>query len=128
MSSKVTTQVAVGSARGKFDRVSFDVTVEGHGTNGPKAKAKAQETVTRVNTGIKRLEQAGIKFDKRDLQSTFCVTQHFEYDNGGRRPAGYVATFSLHLETDQVDRASEIQDVLTSVDGANVGDPHFTLQ
>ena len=127
--SKVTTQVATGLARGKYDRVAFDVSVEGRGGTGPKAKTKAQETVTKsLNSALALLQKNGVVFDKNDHQSSFSVTQHFEYDNSGRRPAGYLATFSLHLETSQVERASEIQDVLTSVEGANVSDPSFMLQ
>ena len=41
---------------------------------------------------------------------------------------GYKALYTLHLETEQTDQVSEIQDILTSLDGVAASSPQFILQ
>jgi len=127
--SNVTTQTATGLARGKFDRVAFNLSIEGRGVSGPQAKNKAQEVVNKhVKSAMEKLQKAGIVFQKDRNESGFAVEQHYIYDNGEHRPSGYKATFTMHMETAQVDRVSDIQDVLTSVEGATVQNPEFILE
>jgi len=128
--SDTTTQTAIGLARGSFDCVSFDLAVEGRGTTGPKAKEEAQRIINgALSAALNSLAERDIRFEQKDGQVNFSVTQEFRYDDkrGRNVPSGYVASFSQHLETKDLDRAPEIMDVLTSAEGVNVNPPQFSL-
>ena len=68
----VTTQTATGTARGKYDRVSFSLTVEGRGTTGPRAKKEAQNIITNnIHTDLKKLETSN--FTIADDRTSFSI-------------------------------------------------------
>lgn len=125
----VTTQTATGTARGKYDRVSFSLTVEGRGTTGPRAKEEAQDIITNnIHTALEKLET----FTIADGRTSFSINPTY-VDSGiifnkGKKIAGYRARYTLYLETSQVDKASKIQDVLTSIEGVSVDSPEFILE
>lgn len=124
-----TVQSATGLARAPYDRVSFNVSLEGRANTGPEAKEKARKTIQEnLNPVLQELERRGVNFDKDDKNASYSVVPQTEWDGNRQRPNGYLASFSLHLETDQVDRASEIQDLLTSVKNVTVSAPSFSLK
>lgn len=59
--SFVTTVSASGVAEGRFDSVSFNVSVRGRGDTGPKAKAATQEVTSRLYTAVQLLKEHGTK-------------------------------------------------------------------
>jgi len=127
----VTTQNATGTARGKYDRVSFSLTVEGRGTTGPQAKKEAQSIITNnVHTALEKLETP--TFDIASSKTSFSVHPTYVdagiFKNKGKKLAGYKTVYTLYLETSQVDMASKIQDVLTSIEGVRVDSPNFILE
>lgn len=129
MSESATTQNATGSARGQYDKVSFQIRVEGRGNTGPQAKSRAQESVSNLRNTIAELEEGDVKFEKDDNVASFDVQQEQRYDESAGRhvPSGYLATFTMHLVTKQVDRAADVMDALTSGDGLNVSSPNFSV-
>lgn len=128
MSESTTEQRATGLARAPHDRVAFNVSLEARGDTGPKAKDRAKEIIREhLNPALQELERRGVKFDKDDQNASYSVQPSQRWDGNRQIPDGYVATFSLHLETSEVDRASEIQDVLTSVEGVEVSNPSFSV-
>lgn len=127
----VTTQNATGTARGKYDRVSFSLTVEGRGTTGPRAKKEAQNIITNnIHTALEKLETP--VFDIASSKTSFSINPTYVdagiFKNKGKKIGGYKTVFTLHLETSQVDKASQIQDVLTSIEGVRVDSPKFILE
>lgn len=129
MSESATTQNATGSARGQYDKVTFQVRVEGRGNTGPQAKSRAQESVSNLRNTIAELAESGVKFEPDDNVASFDVQQEQRYDQSAGRniPAGYLATFTMFLVTKQVDKAADVMDALTSDDGLNVSSPSFSV-
>ncbi len=128
MSNKtVTTQSASGLAQGKFDSVSFSVVVEGRGNTGPSAKEETASVVHELEASLAHLKEQGINFKNDEDRATLQLSKEHRYDEESGRNifSGYLATYSLQVRSTDVDRVSEIQDVLTSVEGAEVGSPTF---
>lgn len=131
MHSEVETMIiqqATGAARGPYDKVSFNVRVEGRGDTGPLAKSDAQRSVAKLRKLIERLKTK-VTFEDMDNTAHFEVQQQHSYDSETRRnvPDGYIATFTMNLVTKQVEHASEILDALTSEDGLTVDSPDFSV-
>jgi len=130
MSQLVTSQSATGFARGKFDTVSFNVDIEGRGRSGPDAKAAVKKPLKALLDALSSLGESGVEFKSDEDQSSLNLSKETRWDEQQGRNifTGYLASYSLHVESSDVDRASEIQDVLTSVDGIEVDSPTFTLE
>ncbi len=126
----LTTVDATGVAKAKYDTVAFRITVTGAGKNTKKAKADARPAIDAVNAEIARFERDGVKIDKA-RRTTTCdvnVTQHYDNQTNKNVSTGYAATYVISFSTSDVDRASEIQDALSSVNLAEVATPQYKLQ
>lgn len=123
----MTRQSATGVAKGNFDQATFQLSVEGRGATGPIAKKISQDTIAIVQTALGKLKQAGVIFDTAENQSSFDVSPNYSYKNGESKPTGYIARYTLNLVTKQIDRVSEIQDVLTSIQNLTVSSPVFGM-
>ena len=128
--TEITSQNATGIARGQFDSVSFNVTVEGRGNTGPEAKEETRSAVAALTEAIAGLKGDGITFKDDEDKSTFMLNKETRYeDTAGRHVfSGYLAQYQLQIKSNQVDKASEIQDVLTTVEGAEVASPNFSQE
>lgn len=119
----------IGVAETDYDVVRFSVTVEGKGKTGPAAKEAARAGIDATRAAITALEADGVKIDKDKLRATISVDVHQKYDrqSGEQKKDGYQATWTCTFSSTSVDRASEIQDKLTSVPDAQVAAPDFKV-
>ena len=127
MSRTVTTQSATGIAQGKFDNVSFNILIEGRGNTGPEAKNQTREAVEALQTALNQLKSQGITFKDNEDRSTLRLSKEHRYDEETGRNifSGYLACYTLKVVSEDVEKTSEIQDVLTSISGAEVASPQF---
>jgi len=130
-----TSQKAIGIARGSYDRVRFNLIIESIGHSGPLAKEQARQIINGpLNTALEKL-QPQVVFETPDSHSSFSVLQQHRWDEdlGKQIPSGYCAMYTLHFETKQVDKASFVMDVLTSVESLSktssisVRNPEFVM-
>lgn len=121
---------ATGVAIADYDTALFTVTVEGRGKTGPKAKDAARTTINGLTACLAALEKEGVQIAKDEMTTDLTVGEEKTYDrnSGQQKSAGYLATYSLQFKTESVDRASEIFDKLSSVEGAQVQSPDFRVK
>jgi uncharacterized protein YggE len=120
---------AVGVAEADYDVVRFCVTIEGKGKTGPAAKEDARKGIDATTAAIKALEDDGINVDRDRLKASLSVNAHQKYDraSGEHKKDGYLATYTVTFSSTSVDKASDIQDRLTSIADAQVAAPDFKI-
>lgn len=118
-----------GVAEADYDVVRFSVTIEGKGKTGPAAKEDARKGIDATTATIKALEADGINVDRDRLRATLSVDVHQKYDrqSGENKRDGYLAKYHVTFSSTSVDRASDIQDRLTSIPDAQVAAPDFKI-
>lgn len=125
----LTNVFATGVAEADYDVVRFSVTIEGKGKTGPAAKENARAGIDATTATIRALEADGINVDRDRLKSSLSVNAHQKYDraSGEHKKDGYLATYTVTFSSTSVDKASDIQDRLTSIADAQVAPPDFKI-
>lgn len=126
----LTSVSALGVAAADYDTAIFTVTVEGRGKNGSAAKEAARPAIDALNACLKALEKSGVSVARDELTADLSVGVEQEYDHSARRNKriGYLATYALSFKSETVDRASEVFDKLSSIEGCEVQSPDFRVK
>ncbi|HTK04444.1 MAG TPA: SIMPL domain-containing protein [Candidatus Eisenbacteria bacterium] len=126
----LTSVSALGVALADYDTAIFSITVEGRGKNGPAAKTAARPAIDALNACLKALEKDGVAIARDELTADLSVGVEQEYDHSARRNKriGYLATYALSFKSESVDRASEVFDKLSSIEGCEVQSPDFRVK
>lgn len=126
----LTSVSALGVALADYDTAIFSLSVEGRGKSGPKAKDAARPAINALNAALKALEKEGVAIDRDALTTELSVNPETEYDrqNNRQKRVGYLATYALSFKTETVDRASEIFDRLSSIEGVQADSPDFRVK
>ncbi len=126
---KLTSVSDTGVAEADYDVVRFSVTIEGKGKTGPAAKENARAGIDATTATIKALEADGVNVDRDRLKASLSVNAHQKYDrqSGEHKKDGYLATYTVTFSSTSVDKASDIQDKLTSIPDAQVAPPDFKI-
>lgn len=126
----LTSVSALGVALADYDTAIFSITVEGRGEDGPAAKEDARPAIDALNACLKDLESAGVSVNREELTADYSVGVEQEYDHDARRnkSIGYLASYTLSFRSESVDRASEVFDKLSSIEGCQVASPDFRVK
>lgn len=121
------------SARGvtivPFDRVNVTVKAQATRPNSTEAKDAIGPVVRNIQDALTSLEEAGVTFVEDRTSASMNIGADLRYDprTGSQNHNGYAAVYNLTVQTEDVDRASEILDVLTNVQDAQVSAPDFKV-
>ena len=125
----VTTVIGTARVVGEFDRVTFNVNIEGAGETSVEAKKKVKIPLEALNTFLKRAETDGVEFAKDKMTSPFNISRQTVWDDNTNREvfSHYSAVYSLSFTIMGTDHATEMLDNLTEINGLAVGSPVFSM-
>lgn len=118
-----------GTAKAKFTSVGYSVSVNANGKTGPAAKKAAKPTIEKIRTVIAEHAKSA-ELDTTRLTSDFHIQKVTEYDPATRtnKHGGYLATYSVSFTGKNVEAATAVHDVLTSIEGAEADSPQFRVE
>ncbi len=120
---------ATGSVSADYDTVAFSVDIEERAESGPAANAALQKRVAKLDELYQRV-QATTKVDKDSKRATNGLKPYCEYNRTSNKEEckGYEAWYEMRFSISEVDKATEIQNLLTSLDGMEVSAPVFGVK
>lgn len=124
---KVTTVLGTGTAEAAPERVHVGIVIRGEAETTKKAKEIAKGKMEQLYELIRRLEGAGVPIGETGLATSFSVTQSYPRPDPVNRKPMYEARFNATVTSRATDAAAEIFDLLTTIEGAVVESPTFTI-
>lgn len=126
-----TTVAAQGQAEAPHNLAHFSLTLKDEGSTVPVAKARLKKQVEALNAALISMKtNLSLEFVKNSLRTSSNVQQKWEYNQKKRENefTGYQATYSVSFTVDDLDKVSEVYDVLTNLDKVQVNHPSFSLK
>ena len=126
-----TTVAAQGQAEAPHNLAHFSLTLRDEGSTVPAAKARLKKQVETLNASLEAMKtKLTLEFVKNSLRTNSNVQQKWEYNQKKRENefAGYEATYSVNFTIDDLDKVSEVYDVLTNLEKVQVAHPSFSLK
>jgi uncharacterized protein YggE len=124
-----TTTAARGLAEAPYTIANFSLSLSAKGTTVPTAKERLKKQIEALNTSLEDMKkELSLKFIKNSLRTSSSVQEDYEYKSNKHELVGYVVTYNLSFQIDDLDRVNEVYDVLTSLDKVRVANPTFGLK
>ena len=124
----VTTVTGTAQAIGEFDRVTFNVSIEGVGPTSVEAKSKVKVPLDALQNFLKEAEREGAEFAKDKTVSPFNISRKTSWDDGGNEKfSHYSAVYALSFTVMGTERATVMLDKLTEINGLAVSSPAFSM-
>ncbi len=124
-----TTTAARGLAEAPYTIANFSLSLNAKGTTVPTAKERLKKQIEALNTSLEDMKKdLNLKFIKNSLRTSSSVQEDYEYKANKHELVGYVVTYNLAFQIDDLDRVNEVYDVLTSLDKVRVANPTFGLK
>jgi uncharacterized protein YggE len=121
----VTTVLGSGTAESAPERVHVGIVIRGEADTTTKAKAIAKAQMGELYEVIRRLDTAGVPIGEAGLATRFSV--HQKVQQPATTKPTYEARFDATVTSHATDSAAQIFDLLTTIDGAVVESPTFTI-
>lgn len=124
-----TTTAARGLAESPYTVANFSLSLNAKGTTVPVAKERLKKQIEALTVSLEDMKkELGIKFIKNSLRTSSSTQEDYEYKSNKHELVGYIVTYSLSFQIDDIDRVNEVYDVLTSLDKVRVSNPTFGLK
>ena len=120
---------ATGVTTVPFDRVNFTATIRATRPTSGEAKTAIRPTIDALQTALTALKGSGTSFieDRTKVDLNISKQTRYNHNTGSNEFVGYTATYTVTVQTEDVDRASLILDTLTNVEGAEIDAPDFRV-
>ncbi len=124
-----TTVAAMGLAEAPYTIANFSMSLNAKGKTVPIAKESLKKQIEKLNTSVEDMKkELKLKFVKNSVRTSSSVQEDYEYRSNKHELVGYVVTYNLSFQIDDLDRVNEVFDVLTSLEKVRVANPHFGLK
>jgi uncharacterized protein YggE len=123
----ITTVFGRGTSSAESETVCVEVNITQIADSSEKAKIDAKLKMDKLYAVIRDLQANGVKLSDDGLASHFSISPVYKVQGELRVHVGYQANFTLMVESGNTDRASEIFEKLSSVEGAAVDSPSFRI-
>lgn len=126
---QATTVAAQGVAEAPYTIANFSVSLSSNGKTVPDAKSLLKTRIEGLNKALLNM-QSGLSFEfvKNSVHTSSQVQEDWEYVKNNREMRGYVLTYSLSFQIEDLDKVNQVFDILTSLPNVNVGNPTFGLK
>lgn len=126
---QATTVAARGSAEAPYTIANFSISFFSKGNTVPIAKARVKSQIEKLNGALLNIkEQLSLEFVKNSVHTHSQVQENWEYNNNKRTMFGYVLTYSLSFQIEDLDKVNQVFDILTSLPESSVSNPTFGLK
>lgn len=124
---EVTTVLGSGTADAAPERVQVGIVLRGEAETTVKAKEIAKAKMAELYEVIRRLDGAGVPIGETGLATNFSVTQRYARPDQSNAKPTYEARFNATITSRATESAAQIFDALTTIEGAIVESPTFTI-
>lgn len=126
---QATTVAALGEAETNYNLAGFNVSLSSIGGTVPTAKAKLKIQVDALMKALEAMkEKLSLEFVKNSVRSNSNVQEKYEWVKNSNEFKGYEASYNYFFQIDQMDKVSEVYDILTSLEEATISSPHYELK
>lgn len=126
---QATTVAARGLAEAPYTVAGFSLSLSDKAKTVPSAKAKLKNKVDDLNKVLEGLRsKLGFEYVKNSLRTSSSVQEEYEYRVNKNEFIGYVVSYSLSFQIDDLDKVNAVYDALTSLAEVKVASPSFGLK
>lgn len=126
---QATTVAAQGLAEAPYTIANFGVFLSSKGKDVPEAKKLMKSQIETLNQALLKMQtDLSLEFVKNSVHTSSQVQEDWEYVKNTRELKGYVLTYNLSFQIDDLDKVNQVFDVLTSLSEVRVSNPSFGLK
>lgn len=128
---QATTVAAQGSAETDYNLAGFAIHLSADGSSAPLAKAKLKGQVDALTQALDAMKaKLDLEFVKNSVTTSTNVQEHWEYNRKKNENEflGYRAGYSMFFQIADLDKVSEVYDVLSSLQEVTTSSPGFYLK
>lgn len=127
---QATTVAAQGTAETDYNLATFSVALSAEGQSAPEAKALLKKQVDDLTQALEAMKtKLSLKFVKNSVNTSTNVQEKWVYNHAKSENefAGFTASYRYTFQIDDLDKVSEVYDVLSSLSEATTSSPHFSI-
>jgi uncharacterized protein YggE len=125
---QATTVAAQGEAESTYNLAGFSISLHSLASSVPLAKKKLKTQVDELQSALDAMRQKlSLEFVKNSVRASSSVEEKHEWVKNTNVFKGYEATYSYYFQIDDLEKVSEVYDVLTSLKEVRTQSPHFSL-
>ena len=128
---QATTVAAQGSAETDFNLAGFSVHLNADGSSAPLAKTKLKGRVDALTQALDAMKtKLDLDFVKNSVTTSTNVQEYWEYNRKKNENEflGYRASYAMSFQIADLDKVSEVYDVLSSLEEVTTSSPGFYLK
>lgn len=126
---QATTVAAQGLAEAPYTIANFGISLSSKGKNVPDAKRRLKNQIEDLNLALLNMQKdLSLEFVKNSVHTSSQVQEDWEYVKNNREMQGYLLTYTLSFQIDDLEKVNKVFDVLTSLSEARVANPTFGLK
>jgi uncharacterized protein YggE len=126
---QATTVAAQGLAEAPYTIANFGISLSSKGKNVPEAKRRLKDQIEDLNLALLNMQKdLSLEFVKNSVHTSSQVQEDWEYVKNNREMRGYILTYNLSFQIDDLDKVNQVFDVLTSLSEVRVANPTFGLK
>jgi uncharacterized protein YggE len=127
---QATTVAAQGTAETDYNLAHFSVALSAEGKTAPEAKTNLKKQVDDLIRAVDAMKtKLTLEFVKNTVNTSTSVRENYEFNRKTNENEfkGYQAHYSYTFQIDDLDKVSEVYDVLSSLPEATTSSPSFLL-
>jgi uncharacterized protein YggE len=126
---QATTVAAQGLAEAPYTIANFGISLSSKGKSVPEAKRRLKAQIEDLNLALLNMQKdLSLEFVKNSVHTSSQVQEDWEYVKNNREMQGYLLTYTLSFQIDDLEKVNKVFDVLTSLSEARVTNPTFGLK
>jgi uncharacterized protein YggE len=128
---QATTVAAQGTAETDFNFATFSVALSAEGKTAPEAKTNLKKQVDDLTQALEAMKtNLTLKFVKDSVNTSTNVQERWIYNNkkGENEFEGFTASYRYSFQIDDLDKVSEVYDVLSSLEEVTTSSPSFSIK
>lgn len=126
---QATTVAAQGLAEAPYTIANFGLSLSSKGKDVPTAKSLLKHQIEALNLALLNMQaDLSLEFVKNSIHTSSQVQEDWEYVKSNREMRGYILTYNLSFQIDDLDKVNKVFDVLTSLAKVKVANPTFGLK
>lgn len=126
---QATTVAAQGVAEAPYTIANFGLSLSSKGKDVPTAKSLLKYQIEALNLALLNMQaDLSLEFVKNSVHTSSQVQEDWEYVKNNREMRGYVLTYNLSFQIDDLDKVNKVFDVLTSLAEVRVANTTFGLK
>lgn len=126
---QATTVAAQGEAKCDYNLATFSLHLEATRPSVPTAKILLKKKVDELLASLEEMKKKlGLEFVKNSVVANSNVQEVHEWRANKQVSLGYQANYSYQFQIDDLDKVSQVYDVLTSLPEVRVNSPYYSLK